>query len=205
VSQEFDRRGSAPGLRERKKARTRTEIQRQAIRLFCEQGFQATTVEQIAEAAEVAPSTVFRYFARKEDLAVLDEHYSLRDRIVEAFREQPRDLSAAEALRGALHAALASLSPADRAARLDRNVGMLLVPEVWAANVGILRQSLDVISELLAERAGRHSDDPAIRTLTAATFGVGIEVVLRRGMEPDLDLAAALDESLAHLSTALTL
>ena len=62
------------GLRERKKAKTKSAIQSHAIRLFREQGFAATTVEQVAEAAEVSPSTVFRYFATKEDLVVNDDY-----------------------------------------------------------------------------------------------------------------------------------
>ncbi|MDR4215793.1 helix-turn-helix transcriptional regulator, partial [Bacillus paralicheniformis] len=65
----------ATGLRERKKTRTKTTIQQHALRLFKEQGYQATTVEQVAAAAEVAPSTVFRYFPTKEDLAVLDDYH----------------------------------------------------------------------------------------------------------------------------------
>src|SRR5439155_11062608 len=54
--------GPAPGLRERKKQRTRDAIQREAMRLFQDQGYEATTIEQIAEAVEISPSTFFNYF-----------------------------------------------------------------------------------------------------------------------------------------------
>jgi len=61
------------GLRERKKAKTRAAIRREAMRLFREQGYEETTVEQIAEAAEVSPSTFFRYFPTKEDVVLQDD------------------------------------------------------------------------------------------------------------------------------------
>jgi AcrR family transcriptional regulator len=72
-----------PGLRERKKAKTRAAIQEQAMRLFRERGYEATTVEQIAEAAEVSPSTFFRYFPTKEAVVM----YDVLDQIlIEAFQ-----------------------------------------------------------------------------------------------------------------------
>ena len=74
------------GLRERKKAKTRAAIQEQALRLFREQGYEETSIEAIAEAAEVSPSTVFRYFPTKPDLVIYDD---LDDRMIEAFRASP--------------------------------------------------------------------------------------------------------------------
>ena len=78
--------GARQGLRERKKARTRFAIQQEALRLFREQGYGATTVEQIAEAAEVSPSTFFRYFQTKDALVLTDDYDPI---MVERFRAQP--------------------------------------------------------------------------------------------------------------------
>src|SRR3954449_11756401 len=61
-------------LRERKKQKTRWAIQEHALRLFAQQGYEATTVEQIAAAAEISPSTFFRYFPSKEDLVIQDQY-----------------------------------------------------------------------------------------------------------------------------------
>ena len=102
-----DVRGSvAGGLRERKKARTRAAIRREAMRLFREHGYEETTVEQIAEAAEVSPSTFFRYFPTKEDVVLLDEYDDL---IVEAFRAQPPELTPLQAIRKALSEVMGTL------------------------------------------------------------------------------------------------
>ena len=62
-----------PSLRERKKAQTRAAIQTHALRLFREQGYDATTIEQIIEAADVSETTFFRYFPTKEDVVLQDD------------------------------------------------------------------------------------------------------------------------------------
>ena len=87
------------GLRERKKAKTLAAIQAAALKLFRKQGYDATTIEQIAAAAEVSPSTFFRYFPTKEDVVLLDLTDPL---VIEAFRAQPPELSAIQALRNAV-------------------------------------------------------------------------------------------------------
>lgn len=193
------------GLRERKKERARLEIQRHALRLFREQGFQATTVEQIAEAAEVAPSTVFRYFPRKQDLARIDQFHSLREPFAEAFRNQPADLTTLEAVRAALRDALATLEQADRAARGERDHGLLELPELWSANIASVIDELQVIQALIAERTHRDVDDPAVRGLTASILGLGLEALMRCSSDPGLDLADELDRMLGHLAAAATM
>src|SRR5260370_17070469 len=110
-------RGLAGGLRECKKARLRAAIRQEAMRLFREQGWEQTTVEQIAEAAEVSPSTFFRYFPTKEDVVLLDEYDGL---IVEDFRAQPPELTPLQAMRKPLREVFANIPPRHRHAANDR-------------------------------------------------------------------------------------
>jgi AcrR family transcriptional regulator len=192
-----------PGLRERKKARTRVAIQQQALRLFREQGYAATTVEQVAAAAEVSPSTVFRYFPTKEDLAVLDDHLSLAAAITETFEAQPSGLTAMQALRATLRAAFEALPDPERAARIERDVALLQVPELWAVNARLVRRGLRTLAELVARRVGRDPQDPAVRAFTGAVLGVSIQALA--GPSTDADPMAALDEALALLEAGLPL
>jgi AcrR family transcriptional regulator len=85
------------GLRERKKARTRKRIADVAMALFVERGFDDVTVAEIADLAEVAPSTVFAYFPTKESL-VFDEDEAHEERLVGAVRERADGVSVLDAL-----------------------------------------------------------------------------------------------------------
>ena len=86
-----------PGLRERKRARTRETIARCALELFDRQGFHQTTIPQIAEAADVSPRTVSAYFPHKEDLAFPDG-----DAPLEALSARLRDREPGETAADAL-------------------------------------------------------------------------------------------------------
>ena len=77
------------GLRERKKERTRAEIERVAMRLFLERGFDAVTVDEIGAAAEVSHRTFYRYFSSKEDLVLRDARDFL-DEMRTELAQRPR-------------------------------------------------------------------------------------------------------------------
>ena len=85
--------GSCPqpepiGRRERKKAATRKTISDVATMLFLERGFDNVSIREVADAADVSPTTVFAHFAQKEAL-VFDEDDEQRDRLVAAVRDRP--------------------------------------------------------------------------------------------------------------------
>jgi AcrR family transcriptional regulator len=190
-------------LRERKKARTKAAIQQHAMRLFAERGYQATTVEQIAAAAEVSPSTFFRYFPTKEDIALYD---ALDPVLLEAFRAQPANLSPIQALRGAMWQVLADLPPAELAMQQERDALIRSVPELRARMLDEFAKSLELFAEIVAERVGRRADDPAVRTLAGAVIGVGISAWSTAGDHASpKDYLAVLDASLAHLGAGLPL
>ncbi len=192
----------AVGLRERKKARTRAAIQEHALRLFAQQGYQATTVEQIAEAAEVSPSTFFRYFPTKEDVVLYDV---LDPPVLAAFRAQPAELSPIQALRGAMRAVFAELPAEELEVQQQRDRLVRSVPELRARMLDEFARNLDLLAELVAERVGRRADELAVRTLAGAVIGVGIAAWFTAGDQTMTDSIAMLDASLAQLEAGLTL
>jgi AcrR family transcriptional regulator len=167
----------AIGLRERKKARTRATIRAEAIRLFAEQGFANTTVEQIAEAADVSPSTFFRYFPTKEAVIVTDEQDPL---VFQEFRDQPADVPPIRAFRNAIRIVFAQMSPAAAAQEHVRHQLLQTVPELRAAMLDVFGVSLGFLAELIGERVGRPADDQRVRTLAGAIIGVALSVTLRQ-------------------------
>lgn len=87
-----------PGLRERKKQKTRDTIVNVARELFAEQGYERTTIAEIADAADVSPRTIFAYFASKEDILFCD-FPELEAQLAQALRERPEGVTALDALR----------------------------------------------------------------------------------------------------------
>ncbi len=187
---------AGPGLRERKKARTRAAIQHEALRLFRERGYEATTIEQIANAVEVSPSTLFRYFPTKEDLVLTDEYDPL---IVEAARAQPSHLRPAEALRRALGAVFSQLGDQQWADIRQRAELAFAVPELRASLLDQLAQVASQVAGLVAERTSRPRDDFATQVEAWAIVGVMIGAELFWVEHPGTDLFPLVDLALRDL------
>ncbi|MEU9088123.1 TetR family transcriptional regulator [Streptomyces sp. NPDC048357] len=102
--------GTEMGLRESKKQETRQLISDHATRLFIEQGFEPTTIAEIATAARVAKKTVTNYFARKEDMA-LDHHEEFTRSLARAVTGRAEGESVVAALRREFHTALEGHDP----------------------------------------------------------------------------------------------
>lgn len=174
-----------PGRRERKKARTREALRASARRLFAQQGFAATTVQQIADAADVSERTFFRYFESKEDL-LLPDVVAMFEVVERAIRGRPRDeqplTAILEAFTGAIDGSgvaggatllAPGLGPADavlagRLARAfvdweDRLAGVLL-ERFRAADATALDDELALHAAVIA-RAAVSAARTALRTL----------------------------------------
>ena len=190
------------GLRERKKAKTQAAIQAEALRLFKQHGYEATTIEQIAEAAEVSPSTFFRYFPTKEDVVLRDLTDPL---VVEAFKAQPPELSAIQALRNALRTVFERLSSEQLEIDRQRQELILANPELRAGMLGEIAGTVTMFTEVAAERTGRSPDDFELRVSAGALMGVAIGLALTSPETPPKDLLALVDAGFEQLERGIRL
>jgi AcrR family transcriptional regulator len=125
-----------PDWRERKKTATRDRIRASALRLFREQGYDATTVEQIAAAAGVSHMTFFRYFPAKEDVALSDSYDPL---LAGLLAQTPATWPLIDRIRAALLQGLRQLYDADRDTLLAQNKLIVATPalreRLWASQM----------------------------------------------------------------------
>ncbi|MQY32805.1 hypothetical protein SRB17_07630 [Streptomyces sp. RB17] len=171
-------------LRERKKQRTREALLRAALELFTTQGYEHTTVDEIAEAVDVSQRTFFRYFAGKEDAALAVQEMT-EARFVEAVRARPAHEAPLEALRQAvlegwdeIRETVESAVPVELYLRMYRTIES--TPALLAAHLRRSAATEETIARLLAEREGVDVDaDPRPR-LAVAVFGGVIRVTERQ-------------------------
>lgn len=146
---------SEPGLRARKKAKTRRAIQDVALRLIGVQGYDATTIDQIAAAAEVSPSTCFRYFPTKEDIILQDEY---DPQIFAALVAQGTG-APIEVMRSALSGLFGQVYAADHEILYQRIRLCLEVPAVRARMGEGINAAVQLMAQALATRFDLDLDD----------------------------------------------
>lgn len=199
----MDQQAAALGLRERKKLRTRIAIRRATYRLVARQGYEATTVEQIAEEAEVSPSTVFRYFPVKEDIVLTDEYDPI---MAEVLRKRPAEEPVLESLRFVMVEGLREFLREEpdevrQRARLVRDV-----PAIRGRMAESMWQTSRLLTEVLAERTGRRPDDLELRVFVAGVMAAFREVTIVWA-ENDFadDLFALMDRTAVFLGNGMRL
>jgi AcrR family transcriptional regulator len=108
-----------PGLRERKKQQTRDRIAKVALALFLERGYDETTLDDIAEAADVSRRTIFAYYDSKEDILLCEESTML-GRLAQMLDERPDGTTTVDAMREFL----STFDPPDEEAQLRKRLMM---------------------------------------------------------------------------------
>lgn len=154
-------------LRERRKAATRRAIQEHALRLFLADGYEATTVERIAEAAGVSHMTFFRYFPTKESVVETDDYDPL---IAELIRARPAGEPPLAAVRAALGRALRAMPAEELAAVLVRTRLILRTPALRARMGENQRATQRLLAEALADREGADPGELRLQVLAGAAL-----------------------------------
>ncbi|MFV0133602.1 TetR/AcrR family transcriptional regulator [Streptomyces sp. HMX87] len=151
----------AEGLRERKKRQTRQYISDVATGLFVERGFDAVTVAEVADAANVSVNTVYNYFPAKEDL-FLDRSKGVVDRLSRWVRGRRDGESAAAAVLRELREEVQSVSP--RMGLIDGYAQFMKViqesPALRSRMWAIGQEVLLNLERTLREETGAADDDP---------------------------------------------
>jgi AcrR family transcriptional regulator len=193
----------APGLRERKKQLTRERIAAAALELFAERGYHATTVADIAAAAEVSERTVFTYFHAKEDILFAD-HAEFQERLAEALANRPAGQPALDGLRDFV---VDNLSLIDEQSRtrweiVSHDDHLLSHQRARQAELG------DVIAAAVADDLGDDADDFRLQLVTAAVIAAVTAVYehrysARSRTASRAQALAVIDEAIAFLRGGL--
>ena len=166
------------GLRERKKQQTRDRIVREALKLFAERGYDDTTLADIADAADVAPRTIFAYFEGKEDI-ILCKELTFLNALRTKLDERPPGTTTVDALREFL----SGIDPPDDEAKLRKQI-LSSNPSLQLSMRARHGQLEPMLAASIAKDLGTGPDD--IRSLlVAASMTAAFTSVRDRFMEAD--------------------
>jgi AcrR family transcriptional regulator len=193
-----------PGLRERKKQRTRETIAHAAHQLFAERGYHATTLPDIAEAADVSTRTIFAYFPSKEDI-LFSDFALIKDALAQALAERPEGRDALETVR----AFILSLHKVEES-ELDQQLRLCVANDETLRSH--LRARIAQLEEIIAPEIAKDLDAPANDPrpqIVAASLTAAFNALSERGKgsgakpKSTADLAAAIDPVFTFLRGGL--
>jgi AcrR family transcriptional regulator len=187
-----------PGLRERQRTTAIRRIQEAALDLFDERGFENVTIEEIAEAADVSPSSVYRYLGTKEGIVLYDE---FDFRLIEAVEAELTAHPPVEAVRRALASVMAAFFGRDEVLARRKLRYAFENPHLHAATTQQVDQFAQLVAEALARAAGRDASELEIQVI-ATTLVWALTTAARiwhaegyaRPLQPLLDDALAVVE-----------
>ncbi|MFB4311704.1 TetR family transcriptional regulator [Actinomadura sp. GTD37] len=198
-----------PGRRERKKQRTREALINAAFTLFAEKGFDATTVEEIADAVDVSSRTFFRYFASKEDVALTFQEEQVRA-VASVLAARPAD----EPIMTALRRTVVEIARACEGGELGFDPGrfecMLSMmndsPALMAGSLEHAQRKQALLTEIVARRMGLDPGADLRPHVVAAAAHCGFQAAadaIRRKGGTFATLSEVVDQTFAILESGL--
>ncbi len=163
------------GRRERKKAATRQSIAEAALQLFLERGYDQVSVRQVADAADVSTTTLFKHFAGKEAL-VFDREPGRESELVAAVRTRSAGESVLDALQRHVITAYLEVSTHPQAAEFAALVEETPVLREYSERMWT--RHAQSLGAAVAEEIGAAADDLACMAL--ARYVLDIPVLVRR-------------------------
>lgn len=192
----------SPSLRGRPSATSHAEIEREAFRLFATQGFEATTLDAIAERIGVSRRTVTRYYASKNDIP-----WGQFDRTLAAFRDLLATMPHSLPLWERVHRGVVAFNAFPEDAEPPHRERMRLIlrtPALQAHSVLRYEQWRAVIADYVATETGQAADDPIPRLAGHVSLALAISAY-ERWLTPAAedatraDLPALLDQAMSDL------
>ncbi|GAA3968749.1 TetR family transcriptional regulator [Actinomadura viridis] len=193
----------SPGLRERKKRRTRAALATAALRLFAERGYEETTIADIAAAAEVSPRTFFSYFPSKEDVVFAEVDDRLEEVAEKLAHREPRESAWQTIRRGVIGVMEALVSEHGEYGAVQ----VRLILERPALRARALERLTDTQEEIRARLRALCPDLDEIDAVAASGIAIGglqaVIVHCRRHGYDAVSMRAALDRALAVVEHGL--
>jgi AcrR family transcriptional regulator len=181
-----------PSLRDRHKSATRRALRDAALKLFAKHGYDATTIEEIAEKAGVSTRTFFRYFPTKDDVLYHGERDWLQT-VIDAYPDQPTSLNDLDAMRVTLETLAPRLGKSRRSLDLYQRA-VESSPTLRGSEQDHQRESTEVLAQAIAVRRGQPRPDEACVLLASVAL-----LTYRRALDIWLNGSGS-----ANLATVIT-